>query len=125
PAAGSRPEGAGRGRARRAGGGWRLGGGARGGGRGGRGAGGAFYPPTVLVAVEPGMPAFDEETFGPVAAVIRARDEGDAIRIANASVYGLGAAVWTEDTKRGQRVARDSEAGSVFVNRRARYDPRP
>src|SRR3989442_13518232 len=72
----------------------------------------AFYPPTVLVAVEPGMPAFDEETFGPVAAVIRARDEGDAIRIANASVYGLGAAVWTEDTKRGERVARDIQAGS-------------
>src|SRR5206468_5457862 len=77
------------------------------------GAGVAFYPPTVLVAVEPGMPAFDEETFGPVAAVIRARDEGDAIRIANASVYGLGAAVWTEDTKRGERGARGIEAGSV------------
>src|SRR5881409_750368 len=57
---------------------------------------GAFYPPTVLAAVHPGMPAFDEETFGPVAAVIRARDESEAIRIANASVYGLGAAVWTE-----------------------------
>jgi len=88
------------------------------------GAGGAFYPPTVLVAVEPGMPAFDEETFGPVAAVIRARDEGDAIRIANASVYGLGAAVWTEDTKRGERVARDIEAGSVFVNGLVKSDPR-
>jgi len=85
---------------------------------------GAFYPPTVLVAVEPGMPAFDEETFGPVAAVIRARDEGDAIRIANASVYGLGAAVWTEDTKRGERVARDIEAGSVFVNGLVKSDPR-
>ena len=84
----------------------------------------AFYPPTVLVAVEPGMPAFDEETFGPVAAVIRARDEGDAIRIANASVYGLGAAVWTEDTKRGERVARDIEAGSVFVNGLVKSDPR-
>src|SRR5690348_17495298 len=67
---------------------------------------GAFYPPTVLVAVEPGMPAFDEETFGPVGAVIRAKDEADAIRLANASRYGLGASVWTRDAQRGERVAR-------------------
>jgi succinate-semialdehyde dehydrogenase/glutarate-semialdehyde dehydrogenase len=85
---------------------------------------GAFYPPTVLVAVEPGMPAFDQETFGPVAAVIRAKDEADAIRIANASPYGLGAAVWTRDTQRGERVAREIEAGSVFVNGLVRSDPR-
>ena len=85
---------------------------------------GAFYPPTVLVAVEPGMPAFDQETFGPVAAVIRAKDEADAIRIANASPYGLGAAVWTRDTQRGERVAREIEAGSVFVNGLVESDPR-
>src|SRR2546422_8568549 len=85
---------------------------------------GAFYPPTVLSAVEPGMPAFDEETFGPVAAVIRAQDEADAIRIANASPYGLGASVWTADPKRGERVAREIEAGSVFVNGLVRSDPR-
>ncbi|PYP48213.1 MAG: succinate-semialdehyde dehydrogenase [Gemmatimonadetes bacterium] len=85
---------------------------------------GAFYPPTVLVAVEPGMPAFDQETFGPVAAVIRAKDEADAIRIANASPYGLGAAVWTRDTQRGERVAREIEAGSVFVNGLVKSDPR-
>src|SRR5881296_531761 len=85
---------------------------------------GAFYPPTLMVAVEPGMPAFDEETFGPVAAVIRAKDEADAIRIANASPYGLGAAVWTGDPKRGERVAREIEAGSVFVNGLVRSDPR-
>jgi succinate-semialdehyde dehydrogenase/glutarate-semialdehyde dehydrogenase len=85
---------------------------------------GAFYPPTVLVAVEPGMPAFDQETFGPVAAVIRAKDEADAIRIANASHYGLGAAVWTRDTQRGERVAREIEAGSVFVNGLVKSDPR-
>src|SRR2546425_13160318 len=71
------------------------------------------------------MPAFDEETFGPVAAVIRARDEGDAIRIANASVYGLGAAVWTEDTKRGERGARDIEAGPVVVNGLLKTRPPP
>jgi succinate-semialdehyde dehydrogenase/glutarate-semialdehyde dehydrogenase len=85
---------------------------------------GAFYPPTVLVAVEPGMPVFDQETFGPVAAVIRAKDEADAIRIANTSPYGLGAAVWTGDTKRGERVARELEAGSVFVNGLVKSDPR-
>ena len=85
---------------------------------------GAFYPPTVLVAVEPGMPAFDQETFGPVAAVIRAKDEAAAIRLANASPYGLGASVWTADTKRGERVAREVEAGSVFVNGLVKSDPR-
>src|SRR5207245_4712345 len=72
---------------------------------------GAFYPTTVLVAAEPGMPAFDEETFGPVAAVIRAKDEADAIRIANASPYGLGAPVWTRDTQRGGPGASGVEAG--------------
>jgi len=85
---------------------------------------GAFYPPTILVAVRPGMPAFDEETFGPVAAVIQARDEADAIDIANASQYGLGASVWTSDTARGERLARDIEAGSVFVNGLVKSDPR-
>jgi succinate-semialdehyde dehydrogenase/glutarate-semialdehyde dehydrogenase len=85
---------------------------------------GAFYPPTVLVAVTPGMPAFDEETFGPVAAVIRAKDEADAIRLANASRYGLGASVWTADAKRGERVAREIDAGSVFVNALVKSDPR-
>src|SRR5437879_13322810 len=71
---------------------------------------GAFYPPTLLVAVEPGMPAFDEETFGPVAAVIRAKDEADAIRLANASPYGLGASVWTAAAQPRQRVAREIDA---------------
>ena len=70
------------------------------------------------------MPVFDQETFGPVAAVIRAKDEGDAIRIANASSYGLGAAVWTRDAQRGERVAREIEAGSVFVNGLVKSDPR-
>ena len=85
---------------------------------------GAFYPSTVLVAVEPGMPVFDQETFGPVAAVIRAKNEVDAIRVANASSYGLGAAVWTRDAQRGERVAREIEAGSVFVNGLVKSDPR-
>src|SRR5256885_15983626 len=84
---------------------------------------GAFYPPTVLAAVQPGMPAFDQETFGPVAAVIRAQDEEDAIRIANASPYGLGASVWTADTKRGERVAGEIEAGSVLGKGLVQFRP--
>jgi succinate-semialdehyde dehydrogenase/glutarate-semialdehyde dehydrogenase len=86
---------------------------------------GAFYPPSVLSGVTPGMPAFDEELFGPVAAVIAARDEKDAIRLANRSVFGLGAAVFTADRARGERIARhELEAGSCFVNAFVRSDPR-
>ena len=85
---------------------------------------GAFYPPTVLLDVQPGMPAFDEEVFGPAAAVIRARDEADAVRLANASRYGLGAAVWTEDRARGRRIAAELDVGCVFVNGLVRSDSR-
>src|SRR5207245_2753048 len=66
---------------------------------------GAFYPPTLIAAVESGMPAFDEETFGPVAAVIRAKDEADAVRLANDSTFGLGASLVTRDRERGERPA--------------------
>jgi succinate-semialdehyde dehydrogenase/glutarate-semialdehyde dehydrogenase len=85
---------------------------------------GAFYPPTLLVAVDKGMPAFDEETFGPVAAVIRAKGEADAVRLANDSSYGLGASLWTEDRPRAERLAVEIEAGSVFVNGLVKSDPR-
>jgi len=86
---------------------------------------GAFYPPTVLTGVGPGMPAYDEELFGPVAAVIAARDEGDAMRIANDSPFGLGGAIFTRDAARGERLAREAmEAGSCFVNAGVKSDPR-
>lgn len=86
---------------------------------------GAFYPPTVLADIRPGMPAFDEELFGPVAAIIPAADDEEAIRLANLSVFGLGAAVFTGDTERGRVIAeKELEAGSCFVNAFVRSDPR-
>jgi succinate-semialdehyde dehydrogenase/glutarate-semialdehyde dehydrogenase len=85
---------------------------------------GAFYPPTVLVDADKGVPVVDEETFGPVAAVIRARDEADAIRRANDSIFGLGASLWTKDRNRAERLAGEIEAGAVFVNGLVKSDPR-
>ncbi len=86
---------------------------------------GAFYPPTVLTDVRRGMPAWREELFGPVAAIIPVRDERAAIRAANASVFGLGAAVFTRDVERGRRIARDElHAGACAVNDFVRSDPR-
>jgi len=85
---------------------------------------GCYYPATVLAAVHEGMPAFDEEVFGPAAAVIRVPDETQALRVANASRYGLGASVWSADPARGERLARELEVGSVFVNGLVRSDPR-
>jgi succinate-semialdehyde dehydrogenase/glutarate-semialdehyde dehydrogenase len=85
---------------------------------------GAFYPATVLTNVRPGVAAFDEETFGPVAAIIEAVDEPEAISLANRSPFGLGAAVFTQDLTRGERVAAQLEAGSCFVNDFVRSDPR-
>lgn len=86
---------------------------------------GFYYPPTLLVDVKPGMPAFDEELFGPVIALIDARDEKQGIELANHTRYGLGAAVFTRDLERGERIARDEiEAGSCFVNAFVASDPR-
>jgi succinate-semialdehyde dehydrogenase/glutarate-semialdehyde dehydrogenase len=85
---------------------------------------GAYYPPTVLTGVRKGMPAYDEEMFGPVAAVISARDDDEAIAIANDSPFGLGAGVITRNLERGERVASRIEAGCVFVNDSVRSDPR-
>lgn len=86
---------------------------------------GAFYLPTVLTDVRPGMPAFEEELFGPVAAIIPVADEGEAIALANRSVYGLGAAVFTRDAARGERIAAQQlDAGACFVNAFVKSDPR-
>ena len=86
---------------------------------------GAWYPATVLSNVQPGQPAHDEEVFGPVAAIIAADDEADAVRIANDSEFGLGSGVLTSDLDRGRRIAAEEmEAGLSFVNENVRSDPR-
>lgn len=86
---------------------------------------GFYYPPTLLVDVHKGMPAFDDELFGPVIAVISADDEAEAIQLANQSRYGLGAAIFTRDEKRGEYIAQhEIEAGSCFVNALVASDPR-
>ncbi len=86
---------------------------------------GAYYPPTVLSNVINGMPAYDDELFGPVAALIKAKDEQDGIRIANDTTFGLGAAVFTSNKERGERIAKDElNAGCCFVNDLVKSDPR-
>jgi succinate-semialdehyde dehydrogenase/glutarate-semialdehyde dehydrogenase len=86
---------------------------------------GTFYPVTVLTDVQPGMPAFDEETFGPVAAVVPVKDEAAAIEAANNSVFGLGCCVFSRDQPRAERIASERlEAGMAFVNHELYEDPR-
>ena len=86
---------------------------------------GAYYPPTVLTGVAKGMPVYDEETFGPVAAIISVQDEAQAIQVANDSPFGLGAAIFTKNGPRGERIAVEQlEAGCCFVNAFVRSDPR-
>jgi succinate-semialdehyde dehydrogenase / glutarate-semialdehyde dehydrogenase len=85
---------------------------------------GYFYAPTVLDRVTPEMTAAVEETFGPAAAILRVADEDEAIAVANSSVFGLGASVWTSDLDRGERVAGRIEAGCLFVNELVKSDPR-
>ncbi len=86
---------------------------------------GAFYPPTVLGNVQQGMPAYHEELFGPVASIITVKDESEAILVANSSAYGLGAAIFTGDAAKGERIAKyELEAGNCFVNDFVKSDPR-
>ena len=86
---------------------------------------GAYYPPTVLTKVKPGMPAYGEELFGPVAAIIKVESEAEAIRVANDSPFGLGSAVFTQDLNRGERIAvEELEVGASFVNGLVKSDPR-
>jgi succinate-semialdehyde dehydrogenase/glutarate-semialdehyde dehydrogenase len=86
---------------------------------------GAYYPPTLLGSVTPGMPAYHEELFGPVAALLSARDEHEAIRLANDTSFGLGAALFTTDLDKAERIAAtELECGVCFVNGQVASDPR-
>jgi succinate-semialdehyde dehydrogenase / glutarate-semialdehyde dehydrogenase len=85
----------------------------------------AFFPPTLLSEVRPGMPAFDEELFGPVAALVRVHSEGEAVALANQSKFGLGAGVFTRDIARGRFIASHLlQAGNCVVNDFVKSDPR-
>lgn len=84
----------------------------------------AGYPATILDRVAPGMPAYEEELFGPVASVIRVADEAEAVRVANDTTFGLGGSVWTADAKRGERVAQQLQCGAAFVNSVVKSDVR-
>jgi succinate-semialdehyde dehydrogenase/glutarate-semialdehyde dehydrogenase len=85
---------------------------------------GAYYPPTILTDVPDDCPAANDELFGPVAAVFEVDDEAEAVRRANDTPFGLGASIWTEDRDRGQRLAREIDAGCVYVNQLVKSDPR-
>ena len=85
---------------------------------------GWFFAPTVLAGLGREMPVFQQETFGPVAAVVRAEDEEEAVELANDTPYGLGASVWTNDPERGRRLGRQVQSGSLFVNGIVASDPR-
>ncbi len=88
------------------------------------GQGASHYPASILDYVKPGMPAYSEELFGPVASIIRVKDEDEAVRVANDTLFGLGASVWTQDKQRGESVARRIKAGATFVNSQVRSDVR-
>jgi len=88
------------------------------------GGDGYYFEPTVLTNVRPGMPAYHEETFGPVAAVIRVKDAEDALRVANDTDFGLGSNIWTSDLERGKKLAERVEAGLVFINGMVASDAR-
>lgn len=85
---------------------------------------GSFYPPTIITNVKPGTPGYDEELFGPVAVLIKAKDENDALRIANDSPFGLGASVWTKDMTKAKKFVTQIYSGAVFVNGMVKSDPR-
>ncbi|MBT6112907.1 MAG: aldehyde dehydrogenase family protein, partial [Candidatus Marinimicrobia bacterium] len=86
---------------------------------------GAFYPLTLLTDIKPGMPAFDEELFGPVISIVEANDESHAIELANQTSFGLGGAVFTQNIKRGKEIAeKEIQTGACFVNDFVKSDPR-
>jgi succinate-semialdehyde dehydrogenase/glutarate-semialdehyde dehydrogenase len=84
---------------------------------------GCNVKPALLLDVKKGMPAFDEETFGPLAVVITAKDENEAVKLANDTRFGLGGSIWTEDLDKGTAIAKQLETGAVFINALVKSDP--
>ncbi|MBS3945947.1 MAG: NAD-dependent succinate-semialdehyde dehydrogenase [Melioribacter sp.] len=85
---------------------------------------GFYYAPTILDNLSKGMPAYDDEIFGPVASLFKAKDEEEAVRIANDSPFGLGASIWTNDFMKAKRMATEIESGCIFINGMVKSDPR-
>jgi succinate-semialdehyde dehydrogenase/glutarate-semialdehyde dehydrogenase len=85
---------------------------------------GCNFKPALLLNVKEGMPAFEEETFGPLAVIISAKDESEAIQFANDSRYGLAGSVWTRDLDKGIAIAKQMNTGAVFINALVKSDPR-
>lgn len=85
---------------------------------------GFYYAPTVVSDVSPHMPLFHQETFGPAMAIVKAKNDADAVELANNSIYGLGGSLWTKDLDKGTRLARQIQSGAVFVNGMTKSDPR-
>lgn len=85
---------------------------------------GFFYMPTILTNLKKGMPAYDEEIFGPVASIIPVKDDEEALAVANDTEFGLGASIWTKDVEKAKRMAAQIEAGAVFINAQVKSDPR-
>ena len=85
---------------------------------------GCFFPPTVVADTRPGMRLVDEEVFGPIAPIITVKDQAEAVALANASEFGLGGSVWTRDLVRGEKLAREVESGTLFINSITKSDPR-
>jgi succinate-semialdehyde dehydrogenase/glutarate-semialdehyde dehydrogenase len=77
----------------------------------------AFFEPTILTNVKPGMPAYEEELFGPVAVVLIAKDENHAIALANDSKFGLGGSLWSKDIEKAKKLVREVESGAVYINK--------
>ncbi len=83
-----------------------------------------FFPPVILTNVKPGMPAYEEELFGPVFSIVEVENEEEAIRVANDSKYGLGSSIWTRDQEKAKYLATQIESGMVFINDFVRSDAR-
>ena len=83
----------------------------------------AYFHPMMLTDIKPGMPAHDEEIFGPVACIFVVKDSADAIRVANESQYGLGASIWSCNIQEARKLARQVESGAVFINNMVQSHP--